>query len=443
MVGAGSGGCVAARRLFDAGHEVTLVEAGPELRADDVPEEIAGGDTFAALSTRGRAYDDVVARRTTAGPVGPYARGRGVGGSSAVNAMVALRGDPRLYDSWGWDRAGVDDAWSRVLIPEQRPSVSELGRIDRLLLAATDDARVCPLTRRDGRRVTSAEAYLWPVIAEPAGRFQLIAERTVDRVVFDGSGAATGLVLVGGDEIHADAIVLAAGAIHTPTILLRSGVAGVGIGLRDHPAAGLLLRLRADARTRLDPARRGLVAASTIERDGIQILALNHLGAGAPADLAMLLVALMRPTSDGGSVRLRSDDPTVAPIVEFALLDRPEDRSRLGDGVRRTVRLLERPPFSEVVDAIYIDDRGTTVDALADDDAVERWLVRHGADYVHATSSAASALDDDGAVRDHEAVYVCDASAFPGIPDANTHLPTTMLAERLAVRWPGMTGSAG
>jgi choline dehydrogenase-like flavoprotein len=185
-----------------------------------------------------------------------------------------------------------------------------------------------------------------------------------------------------------------------------------------------------------------LVTASTVDRDGIQILGLNHLGADAPADLAMLLIALMRPLSEGGTVRLRSDDPTVAPIVEFGLLDHPVDRTRLADGVRRAVGLLSAPPFAEVVETTYIDDRGTTVEALDDDRSVEEWLVRSGADYVHATSSTAAVLDENGALRDHESVFVCDASAFPGIPDANTHLPTTMLAERLTARWPGVAGSS-
>ena len=74
-------------------------------------------------------------------------------------------------------------------------------------------------------------------------------------------------------------------------------------------------------------------------------------------------------------------------------------------------------------------------------DAISAWLSRHGADYVHASSSCAGIIGGDGEVDGHEGLFVCDASAFPDIPDVNTHLPTTMLAERLTAQWPGVAGS--
>ena len=84
-----------------------------------------------------------------------------------------------------------------------------------------------------------------------------------------------------------------------------------------------------------------------------------------------------------------------------------------------------------------IDEHGTPVGELRDDDSIDRWLRSAGGDYVHASSSCAigRVLDDDGAVRGYRGLYVCDASAFPSIPDVNPHLPTTMLAERLVARW--------
>lgn len=440
VVGAGSAGCVAARRLCDAGHDVTLIESGPPLLPAAVPSAISGDDSFAALEVPGRVHVDVTAKRTATGPETIYLRGRGVGGSSAVNAMVALRGDTDRYRSWGWD--DVDDAWQRVLIPANRPAPVELGRIDRLLLRADSAAEIAPLTRRDGRRVTAAEAYLWPLAATAGERFRVRDGCTVDRVSFDDAGAATGVVLADGTPIAADAVVVAAGAIHTPAILQRSGLTQAGSGLRDHPAAGLFLRLADHPDTRLDAADRGLATAALIQRGAIQVLALNHLGPSAPHDSAMLLVALMRPTGPGGSVRLRSDDPLAPPRVAFDLLRDRADRVQLAQAVIDVLRMLDRPPFADVIDEVYIDDAGTPGDALGGDvDAVADWLLRHGADYVHASSSCAELVGGDGGVGGHEGLYLCDASVFPDIPDANTHLPTTMLAERLSARWPGVAGS--
>lgn len=425
VVGAGSAGCIVTRRLVDGGHEVVLVEAGPSLRRGAVPPSISGDDSFAALAEPGRTHRGLMARRTVSGPLVPYHRGRGEGGSSAVNSMVALRGDPRLYESWGWDDA--PEMFDRVLVPVARVRSDEIGRLGRVLLDADPRAEVTPLTRRDGRRVTSAEAYLWPV----QERFTSMPGATVDVVQFDPAGCATGIRLADGMRIDADAVAVCAGAIHTPAILLRSGVIdhGVGSGLMDHPAAAITLRLR-------DPAgANGLSATALVDLDPIQFLALDHLGPDASPDLAVLFVALMRPVGVGGSIRLASDDPVVHPTVDFDLLGDERDVARLCDGVEAAIQLVGSPAFAAAVESVSIDDVGTSIDALGDRSAIETWVRRRGADYVHAACSTATALDDHGQVRGHERLLVADASAFPSIPDVNTHLPTMMLAERFVQHW--------
>ena len=144
-------------------------------------------------------------------------------------------------------------------------------------------------------------------------------------------------------------------------------------------------------------------------------------------------------------VTVASNDPSESPLVDFGLLTGADDRRELRAGVRWAAALLRQPPFVGQVDAVFIDDRGTPLDALPldDDDALDAWLLAHAADYVHAASSCSTVIDTagDGGVVGHDRAYVCDASAFPDIPDANTHLPTMMLAERLTMQWVGMTGS--
>jgi choline dehydrogenase-like flavoprotein len=340
--------------------------------------------------------------------------------------MVALRGDPNLYRSWGWDDA--DEAWSAMELPEEEPLEGELGPIDRALIAADSDARRVPLTRRQGRRITSAEAYLWPARERP--NLVVRADATVERVVLDGR-RAVGVVLSSGEEIAAERVVLSAGAIRTPALLLRSGfdTRGIGLALQDHPSAPLTLLLRDGVP--VDPS--GLVIGSFRRRNGIQLLPMNHLGPDAP-HLGMLLVTLMTPRSRSGTVRL---DQHGEPLVDFALLDDPVDVKVLGAAVADAAKMLRSAPFAEVVEQVYVDDSGTTIDALDDATAIERWLPAALGDCVHASGSCAmgSVVDAEGAVLGYESVYVCDASVFPAIPDANTHLPTTMLAERLSARW--------
>ena len=413
-----------ARRLHDAGHDVVMFEHGPSLPATSVPAQIDGDDSFAALALTDRVHRDVTASRMSGATRHPYWRGRGVGGSSAVNTMVGLYGDLEQYRSWGWD--DIDDLIARLLVPMTPPAPGELGRMDHLLAEA--DRRTTPvaLTRRAGRRVTSAEAYLWPIAEDD--RFTLHCEHVVNRVMFDGSGTAVGVITRSGESFPADRVVLAAGAIHSPTILLRSGVERAGTGLQDHPAVGFAVEFPVARRSPL-----GLVTGSVVDLDPIQLLPLNHLGTDQAPSLGMLLVALMRPVGASGRVQLASDDPAVAPIVDFDLLSDQRDIALLRHGVRSALEVLDSEVFAHV--DISIDHVGTRASSLDNDASIDRWIRTAGADYVHATSSCAAVLGDHGAVRGVDGLFVADASAFPSIPSVNTHVPTMLLAERFAARW--------
>jgi choline dehydrogenase-like flavoprotein len=427
---------VLANRLSaDPERHVTLLDDGPDLTADSVPAGISGPSFFEAMDEPGRIHADLLARRNPVAEPSLYQRGRGVGGSSAVNAMVALQGNADLYAGWGW--ADVDDAWDQVAIETSIAEPDEVGAVNRALLAADSAARLVPLTRRNGVRMTSAEAYLWPVLDRP--NLVVKPDAAVDSVMIDSSNAAVGVRLDDGAELHADHVVLSAGAIHSPTILLRSNIATPGIGdsLQDHPAAVFTLGLNADVAQ--DP--RGLAIAALLETqvqgafgtDLIQLLPLDAVGvAQETAGLAALMVAVMTPTSRSGSVRI---DGEGKPVVDFKLLDDERDVHALAAGVQYALEVLSQPAFTSIIDAVFIDDVGTTSAALDSHDAIAAWLRKAGGDYVHATSTCAmgTVVDERFAVRGVDNLFVCDASVFPTIPDVNTHMPTTMLAERFCL----------
>ena len=256
---------------------------------------------------------------------------------------------------------------------------------------------------------------------------------------------ALGVRLAGGEIIEAAEVLVCAGAIHSPAVLLRSGVdlPGVGSGLRDHASASVALALRESSRN--DPG--SLVAATMLRwsssngRGDLQLLPVNHLGRTEGTEGLGLLMAAIMSVHSSGSVRLRSGDPFDEPVVRFNMLSDERDLDHLREAVRHMVRLAETASFQSVAEAVYIDGIGTPLAALPHDDAaLDAWLRAHVADYVHASSSCRmgpvtdedTVVDASCRVHGYEGLRVCDASVFPDIPRANTHLPAVMVAERVA-----------
>jgi choline dehydrogenase-like flavoprotein len=282
------------------------------------------------------------------------------------------------------------------------------------------------LVRRDGQRISAADTYLRPAMARQ--NLMVITNSPVVRLALS-RWKVERAITASGIEYEADRIVLCAGAIGTPTLLLRSGMdtPGVGEGLQDHPSCTFTLELEAGS-----DVDAPVISTMLIHGAG-QILPLNHLpdapGCGA------LLASLMVVSSTG---RLTLPDPDGPPVIELEQLSHSADRMGLADVARDAVRVLATPAMREVVRRVAIDEYGTSLEAIWDDSArFGEWVTSssHGLYHISSTCREGVVTDPFGRLLGYDGVYICDASLFPRVPPRNPYLPVVQLAERLATRW--------
>jgi choline dehydrogenase-like flavoprotein len=518
VIGGGSAGCVLAARLSeDPRVQVCLLEAGPSDKSVLIqcPSGLAALIPYPIYNWAFKTLPN----RGLNGRIGYQPRGKALGGSSSINGMMYMRGDRTDYDGWaaqgnaGWSYADVlpyfrksenNEFWGANQYhgaggPLNVADVLEPSVYARAFVEAAVQAGHSPnpdfngdhllgvgltqVTQKNGERCSTAKAFLTPNLSRP--NLQVITGAQVTRIVMEGKRAVGVEYILGGEVKQIKAareVLLSAGALQSPQILMLSGIGpaahlkhhgiavvhdspGVGKNLQDHidivhsyeagASRGLFGLSLSSAWAVLKGMvqwsrfRRGMLTSNfaegtgyikTRQEDALPDIQLVFIVAKLIDHGRKLLlgngysihVGLLRPKSRG-SVSLASADPLAMPMIDTNFLAERDDVDRLIQGFKLARKIMRRPALTR------FGGKESRNSAQAQSDAQIEAFVRAHADCAYHPvgtcrmgTGPQDVVDDQLRVKGVEGLRVVDASIMPNIVSGNTNAPTIMIAEKAA-----------